>query len=286
MTPGGRGSHPTELGLQAIDDRAQTTQIDEIVLRLTVESGDRIFKGLQLERHADILQTFVRKHQRCTVNLREPGPPNHPPVAPFTGVPERTNVYPQPLSESVYTPGSKADFDLLYRTAYPRVFRTLSAILGDPQAAEDCTQDSFVQAFQAWSRWRPDAPAEAWVHRIAVNRAIGYRRSSRLRTAGEMIRRLGRPTSHTNDPADEATRPDLLTALRAIPPKLAAAIVLRHYHGYNNREIAAALGVSERTVGTRLRQAADQLRAQLEPHVSLEASEAFPEAPDESYAQP
>src|SRR5258708_36389898 len=76
---------------------------------------------------------------------------------------------------------------------------------------------------------------------------------------GKLLRRLGGPAGST-DPAHEATRPDILTALRAIPPRLAAAIVLRYYHGYNNREIAAALGVSERTVGTRLNQAAARLR--------------------------
>ncbi len=158
-----------------------------------------------------------------------------------------------------YSPGSREDFDRLYRRAYPRVYRTLAAILGDPAEAEDCAQDAFVRAFQAWTRWRPDAPAEAWVHRIAVNRAISYRRRARLRTVGEVLRRLGRP-SGSADPAHVATRPDLLTALQSIPPKLAAAIVLRHYHGYNNREIAASLGVSERTIGTRLSQAAERLR--------------------------
>jgi RNA polymerase sigma-70 factor (ECF subfamily) len=158
-----------------------------------------------------------------------------------------------------YSPGSREDFDRLYRSAYPRVYRTLTAILGDPAEAEDCAQDAFVKAFQAWKRWRPDAPAEAWVHRIAVNRAISYRRRARLRTVGELLRRVGRPAGSA-DPAQVATRPDLLTALQSIPPKLAAAIVLRHYHGYNNREIAAALGVSERTIGTRLSQAATRLR--------------------------
>jgi RNA polymerase sigma factor (sigma-70 family) len=186
---------------------------------------------------------------------------------------------------SDYRPGSREDFDRLYRSAYPRVFRTLTAILADPEAAEDCAQDAFVQAFQAWSRWKPDAPAEAWVHRIAVNRAISYRRSARLRTAGEILRRLGRP-GHATDPGEEAMRPDLLTALRSIPPKQAAAIVLRHYHGYNNREIAAALGVSERTIGTRLRQAGDMLRAHLAPNFSLDEGSAFPsERHEESYAQ-
>ena len=183
-----------------------------------------------------------------------------------------------------YQPGSEEDFDRLYRAAYPRVYRTLAAILADPDEAEDCAQDAFVQAFQAWKRWRPDAPAEAWVHRIAVNRAISYRRRAKLRTVGEILRRVGRPTPVV-DPADAATQPDLRTALRSIPSKLAAAIVLRHYHGYNNREIAASLGVSERTVGTRLHQAGEKLRAILKPSFSLEASSAFPSDNRESYAE-
>jgi RNA polymerase sigma factor (sigma-70 family) len=183
-----------------------------------------------------------------------------------------------------YQPGSREDFDRLYRSAYPRVFRTLSVILGDPEEAEDCAQDAFVQAFQAWSRWRPDAPAEAWIHRIAVNRAISHRRRARLRTVGEILRRLGRP-AHGVDPADAATKPDLLAALRTLPPKLAAAIVLRHYHGYNNREIAAALGVSERTVGARLQQAGQRLRVVLEPSFSLRSGPAFSSDQRETYAE-
>jgi RNA polymerase sigma-70 factor (ECF subfamily) len=167
---------------------------------------------------------------------------------------------------STYQPGSAADFDRLYRAAYPRVYRTLVAILADPAEAEDCAQDAFVRAFRAWRRWRPDAPAEAWIHRIAVNSAISYRRRARLRSVGEVVRRLGRP-SPSRDPAEIVVEPDVLGALRTLPPKLAAAIVLRHYHGYNNREIAASLGVSERTVGTRLRQAGERLRAVLGPEV-------------------
>lgn len=185
-------------------------------------------------------------------------------------MPLYTPVQKHPDASGQYEPGSSADFDRLYRIAYPRVYRTLVAILADPAEAEDCAQDAFVQAFKAWKRWRPDAPAEAWIHRIAVNSAISYRRRARLRSVGEVVKRLGRP-SPGNDPADVAVQPDLLGALRMLPPKLAAAIVLRHYHGYNNREIAASLGVSERTVGTRLRQAGERLRAVLGPEVALGA---------------
>src|SRR5207249_9430780 len=97
--------------------------------------------------------------------------------------------------------------------------------------------------------------------------------------------RLVRRPRPRSAPAHLAAQGDLLTALHSPPPKLAAAIVLRHYHGYNNREIAAALGVSERTVGTRLRQAGERLRAVLQPSFSLDAAPAFPSDQRELYAE-
>jgi len=162
----------------------------------------------------------------------------------------------------LYEPGSRDDFDRLYRDSYPRIFRTMLAVLGDPAAAEDCTQDAFVLAFRAWARWRPDAPAEAWLHRIAINVAVSHQRKEKLRSIGATLRRLGRPPSGP-DPAQVALDRDLSAALRRLPPKLSAALVLRHYHGYTNREIAAAIGVSERTVNKRLRMAGAKMRALL-----------------------
>jgi RNA polymerase sigma-70 factor, ECF subfamily len=153
------------------------------------------------------------------------------------------------------------DFDRLYQATYPRIFRTLVSILGDVAAAEDCTQDAFLKAFSAWRSWKQDAPAEAWLHRIAINTAISHRRRAAVREVGKLLRRLGRPVEE--DPADRALGGDLLRELRRLPPKQAAAIVLRHLHGYTNREIAAALGVPESTVATRLMAAKTALRARL-----------------------
>jgi RNA polymerase sigma-70 factor (ECF subfamily) len=51
--------------------------------------------------------------------------------------------------------------------------------------------------------------------------------------------------------------------MKKLPTKQAAALVLRHYHGYTNREIAAALGVPEQTVASRLAAARKQLQAVL-----------------------
>jgi len=136
-------------------------------------------------------------------------------------------------------------------------------VLGDRAAAEDCTHDAFERAYRNWSTWRKDAPAEAWIHRIAINTAISYQRYSRMREVGQVIKRLGRPAPSA-DPASVAERSDLFSALRKLPPKQAAAIVLRHHHGYTNREIAAALDIPERTVASRLAKAKERLKALLE----------------------
>jgi len=161
-----------------------------------------------------------------------------------------------------YRPGSTADFERLYETTYSRLLATLIVMLADRAAAEDCLQEAYLKAFRSWGRWQPSAPAEAWLHRIAVNQALTYRRWLKLREVGELIRRLGRPVE--SDPAAEgALSSDLMKALRRLPPKQAAAIVLRHFHGYTNREIGESLGIPERTVASRLAAAKARLRFDL-----------------------
>jgi RNA polymerase sigma factor (sigma-70 family) len=125
-------------------------------------------------------------------------------------------------------------------------------------------QEAFSKAFRAWPRYRPDRPPEAWIHQIAVNTAISHRRRAKLRTVSEVLRRLGRPSPGA-DPADSASRSDLIDALASLPPRVAADFVLRYNHGYTNREIARMDGVSERTVGSRLSQARARLAHDLGP---------------------
>src|SRR5256885_13307063 len=161
-----------------------------------------------------------------------------------------------------YEPGNEADFNRLYNTSYGKILGTVNAMLGDRAAAEDCVQDAFERAYKKWPTWEPIAPAEAWVHRIAINAAVSYQRKMRIREVGEVIRRIGRPSA-APDPQVLAESGDIAAAIAALPPKQAAAIVLRHYHGYTNRAIAHALGIPERTVASRLLSAKMRLRESL-----------------------
>ena len=161
-------------------------------------------------------------------------------------------------AEFGYEPGNDADFERLYQASYGKILASLTVVLGDRAAAEDCAQDAFERAFKKWPTWEAIAPPEAWVHRIAINAALSYQRSRRIREVGEVIRRIGLPVDREHD-----SHRDLRSALARLPAKQAAALVLRHYHGYSNRTIAQALGVPEGTVASRIRGARARLRAML-----------------------
>jgi RNA polymerase sigma-70 factor (ECF subfamily) len=158
-----------------------------------------------------------------------------------------------------YRPGVREDFDRLYRDSYRRILFTLVTVLRDTSAAEECAQETFVRAYRAWDRWKPDAPAEAWLHRIALKVAASHRRCQRLRGIAISMSRSEPSSNGYHTEAGE-----LITALRRLPAKNAALIVLRHYHGYTNREIAAALGMPESTVSSRLVAATRRLEAELD----------------------
>ena len=166
--------------------------------------------------------------------------------------------------EVTYIAGDPEDFERLYRSTHPRLLRTLHGLVG-PDVAEDCVQEAFEKAYRAWSRWRGDSPAEAWLYRIAINIAISHRRRGRLVEIVSMIMpgRLSAPDARGGSRGQEVTE-----AVRRLPTKLAAAVVLRYYHGYSNREIAGILAIAERTVGWRLSEAMVRLRKELDTELA------------------
>ena len=88
---------------------------------------------------------------------------------------------------------------------------------------------------------------------------------------GGFLLSLARRGLGVPDPQELADRRSLAEALAKLPPKQAAAIVLRHYHGYTNRAIAHSLGVPERTVASRLAAAKERMRAMLRDSYELSA---------------
>jgi len=73
------------------------------------------------------------------------------------------------------------DFGSFYERTYPAAYRTAWAILRDRGAAADAVQEAYLAAYRERARFRGDAPAQAWLLRIVVNRAISEARRRRPR---------------------------------------------------------------------------------------------------------
>ena len=146
--------------------------------------------------------------------------------------------------------------DLLER--YGREIQGLAyLILRDRGAAEDVVMDTLLTALEHGHTLRNDAALRPWLLRIAVNRALAVRRSAaRVVTLTVVPDRADR--AH-----DQDERLTLLAAVERLAPRTRAAVVLRYYADLSVREVADALGTSENTVKTQLREALGHIRRSL-----------------------
>ena len=134
------------------------------------------------------------------------------------------------------------------------VARFLVASVG-PQEADDCLQETLIAALRAYPRLRPGSNVRAWMLTIARNKALDSHRARVRRPLP-----VGAPDSE--DAAEQGDGPDaeLWTAVRALPPKQRAAVVMRYVNDLSHREIAAVLGCSEAAARRSLHEGLTKLR--------------------------
>ena len=75
--------------------------------------------------------------------------------------------------------GDLAAFEDLYRQFAPRVYGLCLRLTGQREAAEDCTQESFVAAWRALGDFEQRSRFSTWMHRIAVHTVLARRRGLR-----------------------------------------------------------------------------------------------------------
>jgi len=149
--------------------------------------------------------------------------------------------------------GSASDLEALFRAHWPRAFRAAYLVTHDAAAAEDIAQEAFLAAVRRIDRFDRRRPFGPWLHRIAVNRAIDWTRSRRLRSEVPLKDRISAPGSDTT-PGD-----DVMAALARLSPEHRAVIVLRYFLEFTPGEIADALDLPRGTVNSRLRRGLDEL---------------------------
>jgi RNA polymerase sigma-70 factor (sigma-E family) len=143
-------------------------------------------------------------------------------------------------------------------------------LTGDAQRSQDLVQTALVKAYRRW-RWvvRAGHP-DAYVRRIVTTSYVDWRR---LRSSDERpIEIVPDVEAAGADPADRvAERDEMRRALETLSPQQRAVLVLRHYEGYDDADIAAVLGCSEGTVRAHASRGGQRLRAALQQdHVTEE----------------
>ena len=66
----------------------------------------------------------------------------------------------------------RADYEWVFRAAFPRIHRTVALILRDDDVAQEVTQDAFLQLLQNWRKVSSYEQPEAWVRRVAIRMAV------------------------------------------------------------------------------------------------------------------
>lgn len=135
-------------------------------------------------------------------------------------------------------------------------------LLGDDHAAEDLTAEVFLAAWRQWDRVHHVDYPLAYLRQVMVNlAATQIQRVVRERNGLERLHRYA-SASGTHEP-DGAAVMDVRTALRRLPPRRRACLVLRYAFDLAEREVAALLGISVGTVKSQTSKAVEQFRREI-----------------------
>ena len=151
----------------------------------------------------------------------------------------------------------QVSFEQYVRERGRALARTGAFLLGDPQLGEDLAQEVLAALSLRWRRVSRADNVEAYVYRAMTNTATSWRR--RRSWAELPVDRVPEIAAIELPPYDD----QLLSALRALPPRQRAVVVLRYYADRTEVQTAAALGCSVGTVKSQHANAVASLRASL-----------------------
>lgn len=145
----------------------------------------------------------------------------------------------------------------MYAAYKTRIYTFVLRMCGDPDTADDLTQDVFAKAYQALGTLTREHKVLSWLYRIAHNAAVDHIRRRR-RFAWLRVSKLAgtseepvMPDRHGAVPEQDQVRAVLAT----LPAEQAAALLLHALEGYSYREIAAIQGATLTAVRSRIARA-------------------------------
>ena len=156
--------------------------------------------------------------------------------------------------------GDRNAYEQLYRANVGKIYALCLRLTGQPQMAEDMTQESFIRAWQKLDSFRGDSAFGSWLYRLSSNVAIGHLRQQNKWNMVSFDDQQHQTALGLAAIVDE--RPDIETALSKLPVQARTAVILHEFLGYKHGEIAQLMGVPLGTSKSLLFRAKKQLNQQ------------------------
>jgi len=161
--------------------------------------------------------------------------------------------------------GDQAAFSLFVQRHQEPLYRFIRRYVGDADEAYDLSQETFVAAWSALSRYDASRPASAWLRRIALNKCRDWSRRRKVRQFFFRAVDIDSPAAaglsampdDGGDEAEQARRLD--AAIAALPGTLKEPLLLTVFEGLSHQAAGDALQISAKAVETRLARARKRL---------------------------
>ena len=161
----------------------------------------------------------------------------------------------------------------LYDAHVDRIYRLAYRMTGDETMSEDCTQETFIRAFDNLVSFQGRSALSTWLHSIAVSVVLNsIRKVKRLRQRETELDDATLGLVAMSKP-DLDLRLGLYRAIEQLTDDLRLVFVLHDMEGYKHQEIADILDVPLGTSKTRLFRAHQLLRETLAPSGGQTAEE-------------
>ena len=162
--------------------------------------------------------------------------------------------------------GNDEAFTYIVETYQTPVYNLCYRMLGEPEAAEDAAQETFLRAYQHLHRYDIKRPFATWLLSIAAHYCIDRLRKRKLPVFSvdedeEITFQI--PDVQALQPESETVRGEHREQVHALVQTLdstdRAAIVMRYWYEFSEKEIAEALNLTVSAVKSRLHRARKQL---------------------------
>ena len=153
--------------------------------------------------------------------------------------------------------------EFLYKRFSRRMYGVCLRFARNTMEADDILQEGFIKVFSFLKDFRHDGSLEGWIRRTIVNTAINNYNSKQNEWSETSIDLAESHHSVAEEILDKISTADLLKLIHELPEGYRLVFNLYVIEGYNHKEIAEMLNISENTSKSQLSRARMALQQRL-----------------------